>query len=425
MASSLRRKHFIFEYMASSVLKSPLQIKYKQLLCVVLLFVVFVSRAQQFSEKAILDSVSKTGFYNIAVTPELSSYIKTDFSDFRIANDKNQYQPYIISTVKKFFNSNNYTALEILKNETADSGRSILILKNTQAKQISSIALKIRNAAVSRNATISGSDNGQKWFTIKEDITLTKESSNDKDYFIQTLSFPGSSYYYYKLVIENAKNDPLNILEAGYFTNMEYKNINVYIDNPLPVFAQIDSSDHYSYISVEQPLPYHIERISIHVSGPPFFKRDIELIKQDGAVSSFQISSDSIFYFYVPVFNSKKFLLRIYNGDNPPLHISSVITVQEGRNIITYLEAGKQYTLLMHDSTATMPVYDLQHFKDSIIIRAEPLKILSFETVNANNKDAGSLWTNKLLWIIIIAAVIVLGLFTLRLTKEVQQKHSQ
>src|SRR5882672_12772849 len=114
--------------MASLVSGSQLQIKFKQSVIVVL-FISSVLKAQHFSEKAKLDTVSKTGFYSINITPELSSYLKTDFSDLRIADENEQYQPYVISSANKFYYRNNYTALKILKNEITDSGRSILIIE--------------------------------------------------------------------------------------------------------------------------------------------------------------------------------------------------------------------------------------------------------------------------------------------------------
>jgi hypothetical protein len=413
---------YLFVNMASLVSGSQLQIVFKQSFIVVLLFIASASKAQHFSEKAKLDTVIKTGFYSISITSELSSYIKTDFSDLRITDEREQYLAYLISSPHNFSYGDSYSVLKITKNEITDSGRSVIILENQQGNLISSIALKIRNAAVSRNATISGSDDEQKWFAVKEGISLEKELSNDEDRYVQTLSFPGSSYRYYKLVIENGKNDPLNILEAGYFTSVEYKKTDNYIANPSVIFRQIDSSDHNSYIFVEQSYAYHTEKISINVEGPPFFKRDVDLIRANGNVSSFQIASGNVFSFYTPLFNDKKFFLRIYNGDNLPLHIANVYTAQESKNVITFLQAGKQYHLLMNDSSAIKPVYDLQQFKDSIIQNVQELKILSFKKIEQVKKEETTLWINKLLWPIIIVVVLVLATLTFRLTKEIQQK---
>ena len=39
----------------------------------------FIAKAQPFKNKAAIEPVAQTGFYAIPVTPELSSFLKTDF----------------------------------------------------------------------------------------------------------------------------------------------------------------------------------------------------------------------------------------------------------------------------------------------------------------------------------------------------------
>ena len=52
--------------------------------------------AQNFTEKANLQSITTDGFYSISITPQLSSYITVDYKDLRIADDKSQFVPYVI-----------------------------------------------------------------------------------------------------------------------------------------------------------------------------------------------------------------------------------------------------------------------------------------------------------------------------------------
>ena len=55
-------------------------------LAIVGLLYSFFATAQQFQYRSNLDTVTSSGFYAIPITPELSSHLKTDFSDFRIAD---------------------------------------------------------------------------------------------------------------------------------------------------------------------------------------------------------------------------------------------------------------------------------------------------------------------------------------------------
>ncbi len=260
-----------------------------------------------------------------------------------------------------------------------------------------------------------------KWYTIAENIELEKRFVTENDRYIQTISFPGSSYSYFKITIENGKNNPLNIIEAGRYAEIQYRSINPYLTNPPVNFIQQDSSDHNTYIKIHQLAAYHIDKITIKVNGPKFFRREANVVS-DNSVSDFQISSDSAFSFFLPTFNDKNWYIKIYNGDNPPLHISDVITEQESKQMIAYLESGKKYHVLMNDSLAAKPVYDLQQFKDSIPADIPYLQILSFESIAQKNQVTSKFISEKLLWSIIVGVLIILGIFTFRLTKEVERK---
>jgi hypothetical protein len=379
------------------------------------------STAQKFAEKANLEPVKATGFYSIDITPELSSYITSSFSDLRIADDKDQSLPYIIRTKQPSFFTDNYTKLPITGNELTDSGRSVLIVENLTQQKISAIALLIRNAAVTRMAAISGSDDMSRWFTIAENISLEKQFVGEDDRYIQTVYFPTSSYKFFKITIENGKNNPLNIMEAGRYADVEYKKVYSYYTNPSPVFLQTDSSDHNTYIKVHQPAAYHVGKASLKINGPRFFKRDLDIINGAG-ISNFKISSDILPDFYLPSFNDTNWTIKIYNGDNLPLKIAGVTTYQESKMMIAYLEAGKSYHLLMNNSLATKPVYDLQQFKDSIPYNIPGLKIISYEKIDFATADNNLIISSKWLWPLIITVLVILGFFTFRLTKEIEKR---
>ncbi len=399
-----------------------IQVRNSSILFVIALLLVSTANAQNFAMKAILASAEKTGFYAINVIPQLSSYTGIHFNDLRIADEKEQFLAYVIRTKAPAFYNNNYEKFSIIKNELQDSGKSTIIIENQKQENINSIALQIRNAAVSRTVNISGSDDLKKWYAIAEDIQLEKRFAADNDRYIQTISFPSSSYRYFKITIENGKNNPLNIIEAGKYVELQNKPVNVYLLNPPVNFIQQDSSDHNTYIRIHQTAPYHIDKITIKVNGPKFFKREAEVVLHNNNTSGFQISSDSLFSFYLPIFNDRDWHIKIYNGDNPPLHIMDVITEQEPKQIIVYLEKEKKYHLLMDDSLASKPVYDLQQFKDSISGDIPQLQILSFEKVAGKNQTAPKFISDKWLWPLIIVVLIVLGIFTVHLTKEVERK---
>jgi hypothetical protein len=395
--------------------------KNRSILFLTTLLVSVSVRAQQFSEKAIFGTVSQTGFYAINITPELSAYAGKDFSDLRIVNEKGQFMAYLIRSKTPQFYGNTYNEFPILKNEVTDSGKSIIVIENKNQEKLFDIAVWIRNAAVSRKADISGSDDMIKWYTVAEGLDLEKKVVTENDKYIQTIEFPVSSYRYFKIIIENGKNNPLNIIEARRYIETQHKYDNSYLLNPAVNFIQIDSSNHNSYIKVHQNAPYHIDKVTIKINGPKFFSRKAEIVLRN-AISDFQISSDSSFVFYVPTFNDMDWYIKINNGDNSPLRITNIITEQESKQIVTFLEGGKNYHLLMNNSLATRPVYDLQQFKDSISVNIPDLHILSIQKINDKAQITSSNIFEKWLWPLIIIVILVLAIFTFYLSKEVERK---
>lgn len=379
--------------------------------------------AQNFSVKAKLDAVDKSGFYSINITPQLSSYIENDFCDLRIADDKEKFVAYILRTTKPAFSTRDYIKLPIIKNELADSGRSMLILQNHGEQKISVIALILKNAAVSRTATISGSDDINHWFTIDEDIYFQKQFVTDSDKYVQTIQFPTSTYKYLKIVIDNRKNNPLNIIEVGMYADTKNKATSSYTINPIPFFNQTDSTDNITYLNIKQVASYHFDKIRLLIKAPHFYKRNIDIVTSE-STTLFELVSGKETAFDVQTCNDTSILIKIYNGDNPALKIDSVLTEQENKQIVTYLEAGKNYYLLMHDSSAIKPVYDLKQFKDSISFDIPALNIVSFEKLNTEQPNTGMRVSKNWIWPVIIAMIIILGFFSLRLIKAVNTKDS-
>lgn len=374
--------------------------------------------------------MAKTGFYTVNITPELSSYVKTDFSDLRVMDDKDKQVPYVIRSVTPpvYINSSTYAPLAILKNDIADSGKTILVIKDTGKLEASNLLLHIRNASVSRIANLSGSDDGKHWYSVIENISLQKTYAVDGSSYLAEIRFPYNNYRFLKLVIYNGKNDPLNIMAVKKgavitYSAVDFADVSRYKINPACNYAQIDSSDGYTYIRLHNPKPYHVSRISIKISAPKFFKRDADVIVPYRPVANFTIKSDTLFNFYVPVFNSMDWVIKIFNGDNPPLLIKSITTLQEATAIVPYLEEGKAYKLVMSDANAATPKYDLQQFKDSIPDYLQQVKVGTVQPIPKTMQSANkSIFKKSWIWAVIIAILVGLIFFTTQLTKEVAKK---
>ncbi len=159
-----------------------------------------------------LDSVKESGFYNIELTPELTAHLKTDYSDIRIVNDSNKWVPHQlrIPDADRCIMATN-SIMKIIKNDHSNSNSEIIVLNKDSA--ISKLKLILRNTAVERYCTLTGSDDLQNWFIINDSVLLKPEAGEELKSSIE-INFPSSSYKYFKVSINNKGKDPLNIFEV-------------------------------------------------------------------------------------------------------------------------------------------------------------------------------------------------------------------
>ena len=397
--------------------------------------------AQQYGYKAPLDTIKKNGFYRIAVTPELSAHIKTDFSDLRVIDDNDKWVPHIIKPDLPFFQENAFQEFPIISYEIADSGRSALIINNTgngiiadnqKSYGINEIVLFIKNASVSRYATLSGSNDKIHWYIIAENSLLNRNYQTPENYFTCSVKFATSDYKYFKLTINNENTDPLNIIKAGSYLVFSFQPYgSIYLTNPNGIISQKDSSDGKSYIKFQQSKAVHIDRIALQITGSPFFERTgavylplndtMDNVINPLPVLDFSISSKKENTIEIKRIKAKTLYLVINNKDNPPLQINSIETRQLENSIITYLEKGKHYYLLTDNTAALKPDYDLEIFKDSIPALIDTIGIGTFSNIEKNDPQVKKSNSNKWwLWPAITVAIVMLGYLTWKLMADMK-----
>lgn len=392
-------------------------------------FASLVSFAQQFKYTAQLNRVDSTGFYAITIGPQLSAYIKTDFADIRIIDKNKQWVPHLLQAGSPVLMDNLFTTFPILQNTVTDSGKNLLVIENTIPEGIYSLKLFLKNAAVSRTAILSGSDNQHEWFIIDDKISIARSYEMVKDEYLQEINFPLTKYRYLKIVIDNLRNDPLFITKAGFYTQPGSKKITQYLDNPPPTFSQKDSNN-YSYVEVRQGENYQFDRIAITISGSKFYNRDLQICLPGfgkthapgpaSVIGNFKLLSAMPAIFEVPRTKTSSFFIIIKNADNPPLKIEKVSTQQQPVSLVTYLQKGEKYNLVLGDSLALFADYDLQSFKDSISV-VHPLNyenVQAIAKVSATNPINN---TNRWVWAAIIFAGVVLSFLTYRLTGDINK----
>lgn len=388
--------------------------------------------AQQFHYRSDLDTIAETGFYTIPVTPSLSRYLKTDLSDIRITDNKGQCVPHIIYL--PYGNQTDHNVLvdiPVIKKDNSGS-RTVIMVSKTAIDKLSNLFLVINNTTASRFASLSGSDDKTNWFTIADSILLRDPVSMQDSKSAFTINFPPVAYAYFRVIIFNGRNDPLNIKQVMTETPALQEVVERYVENPKTSFNQTDTTG-FSLIRVENTDSFHFDNILFRVDFPKYFERNTRLylsypgsiaeLSRMNAVTDFILSSNNIKGYTTQLSKNKIFYLLIENKDNPPLRINEITTIQEKRQIIAYLEKGKEYHLLLGAPEAYLPDYDLLNFRNVIprdLPVISPGKITSLTSdYHRPVKQKNTKWW---IWPAIGIIILLLSLLTLGLTRDMHNR---
>ena len=380
----------------------------------------------QYPFTASIEKTNKTGAHRIDLTPEIISRAMRNLADIRIIDDNKKQVPYIIRSELPVFRENNFLELKIASVKKAADKQTHIEIENPSARIVSALFLVVRNNEAYRTVSISGSDDGENWYVIRENIALSQVSSASADRYIQVLEFPKSSYRFFDITINGKNILPVNIIKAGTYEDLLRSG--KFTINPSPVLNQKDSGK-YSYIYTRFKNAYRTDEIEIRLSGARYFQRNCTIIeKQRGLEVSRQnvvLRSDNTNRF-TTYFKSSELELIIENEDNPPLRVDSIRSFQLNQYLFAYLDSAKTYHLGFGDSLLKAPVYDISYFKDSlinnvIIAKSGEIKSNNISTTEAEHKK--SVFGKTQLWLVIGAVLLFLLYLTVRMAKEVNKKN--
>lgn len=382
----------------------------------------------KFKWQAELPEVKQSGFYNILIDPAVNTHLKEDLSDIRIYNNGKEV-PYILKS-ENASSSTSFHEYTIVENKSTNKWTQ-LILQNVSKSRINNISLIIKNSDVKKKARLSGSDDKQNWYIIKDNYNLEAVYSGQNTFEVKVLDFPLSDYEYYKLDIEDSLSAPIKILKAGYYdTQVEEAK---YISIPAPIISQKDSSNKRSYIKVSFNSPQFIDRLKIEVEGPAYFLRPIRIAKliQDRKLTYWEslyqdeLRSNHDNILLLDHYFTDHFYLIIENNDNQPLTVKSITGFQLTHYLTAKLDQGQKYTLKFGNKDMGYPTYDLEYFRDSIptstpIIKAENITNIDIQKAQVDKDDffKSTIW----IWVAICIVIALLGYMSYRMLKDMKKE---
>ncbi len=406
------------------------------LVCVSII-TIWQSNAQEFAWRASVTGINSDGFSRILLSPEIISKLKNDFEDIRMYDSENKEIPYIFESERPIEYNDYFVEYKIIEKteQTQWPYYTRLVIHNPKKNDISNIQLVIRNSDVSKSLKLSGSDDNKSWYSIKDGYRFHSMYSDETTSVIKIIDFPVSNYEYYEVLIDDWKNNPINIVKAGYFNTSVEKG--KYTNTVEPEISQLElKKEKQSLVKIVFPEKTRLNKITFKVEGPDFYYREAELQIRDSSlnkrkqyefnfqtISSIVISSNNLNTWYFDNLNTDVIYLRINNFDDAPIKIQSVEAEQLNHYLVCKLEKSKKYTLKFGNQNLETANYDLKYFKDKIpktipIIKTSDIKSLSISDKAQN----GFVLDKRFIWAAIILVAVFLVYMITRMLKDMKSQ---
>ena len=408
-------------------LQKTIQMKTKILL---FLFVCSFGFAQ--SHKATIENVKEDDFHKIFISPEVRSASKDNLDYFRILDKSQKEVPFVVFTNSNR-NASLYQKLEILNKFSINDSISTFIINNYNAKYNGEIAIVISNSEISKNITITGSNDQKEWFGLVSNQLLSNLNNENGTSVEKIISFPSNNYKFLKIVFNDKKSLPINVLDIGYYKG-EQKAIETTVLKDFNYKISVDKKNKKTIITFLSDNFQKVDGISFQIATKLFsrnakiliektrtIKRQTKNYKEE--VANFLLNSNTSNSFQLNGFFEKEFTIEIENQDNQPLNLSKIKVLQNSLYVILDLKTNEKYEVVI-DSTLSKPQYDIANFafnsKDYPKATISNLTKIESAKENASEKP---FWQSKVfMWICILFGIAIIGYFAMGLLKDMKKE---
>ncbi|ALI99344.1 DUF3999 family protein [Rufibacter tibetensis] len=394
--------------------------------------------AQDFAWQAQLAPASQQGYHRILLSPQVTGYSQPNLEDVRLFNPNGQQVPYLLRTEVPVQYRTLFKPYQILSYTRRPGGVSEVLVHNPEKRSINNISLRIGNAEVQKQVSLSGSDDQQVWYVLKDRDLLYAIRNTKSTSEVKLLDFPLSNYRYFKLQLNDSTSTPLNILQAGYYDT--FSEAGKYTRIPIQALTRRDSAEnHTTYLRISFGQPVYPEQVALYISAPQLYHRPGKLVLGEQKVYERRrrkrrqarmkeisvpllLSSNAPAALDLPRQKVEQLTIQIENADNPPLSIDSVQVLQLNRYLIAALEPNQTYTLRFGNEKLNAPEYDLQYFQDSIPKEMPIVQVQNFKILSAVKSKKQPKSSKILIWAAIAVLAVGLGYMTVRLLRDMEKK---
>ena len=426
--STFRRKGILLKYNYQKMNFNKINISLLSLICLLISTFTYgqISNYQYLTELKGIDQQ----WHQITLPTEIYGTIKTDYSDIRVFGITEQdtvEAPYLLYKDQTEAVDQARTFKQI--NEVQKGNAYYYTFESPVETSINKITLDVKDSNFDWNVQLEGSQNQNEWFTILKDYRIVAIKNELTNYQFTKLQFPAAKYRYFRLRIPT--EDPPKLVNAKL--SFQEKAKPAYTNYPLQSFSVTENKDKKQTIievQLQQPSPINVLKIKVADQLDYYRPIRIQYLRdsvktQKGwhynylSYSKQTLHSVDTADFLLPPKTVQHLRIIIYNQDNEPLQIESVIAKGFPAYLVARFNKEAKYYLAYGYAKARTPRYDIGRFKENIPTAITTLQLGITQKVKQTAKQA-PLFTNQVwLWALMAGLIVVLGGLSLKMMREV------
>ncbi len=433
----------------------------KFLLFVIFLLILKIAYNQSFSWQADLPTISVNGYYNIALSPEITAKLNKDFADIRIFDEAGNEIPYIFHREPIPTYENIYQKLDVIKKEQ-NNDYTELMVKNEAKSNMQNLVLQIKEQECKSRLMIFASNDSEQWIPIdtnyhfktvnhpwlwSNSYTISDALWRDNGHFnhseIRIFHKDLKNYLFYKLKVQNYNNKKISIQNVGMYDLQ--KQAVAYNSIPVGSIKRSNSKQKTkTNLLIRFDTLHFVDKIELNINETGYYDRVTNLKNRsrgtrrkpfkrrrnkysDFVFFSFQLKSYSFNHIYLDDLYTDIIQFEILNHNDEPLQIESVKAFEQKKYLTAQLEMEKKYRIEFGGDNVRPPIYDLQDFKDNLpenIVKIKPKTPKKIVANNSNSKIA-NIFSKKMVWIALVVVALLLLILSVKMIRDMNTRQSK
>jgi hypothetical protein len=386
---------------------------------------------EQYKFRRELNGISEQ-WHKIILPEEVFGKTSTDLTDIRIfgitANNDTLETPYFLRIATDRV-STKEISFKTLNPSHNDKGYYFTFEIPT-IEAINQIKLDFNQNNFDWQINLEGSQNQTDWFTVIENYRIVSIRNEIADFQFTTLTFPRSTYRFFRLRINSKEKPDLNsaTITQHEITEGTFRNYSI-----RKFHTRENKETKQTEIDIELQLPVQVSQLKISVNNTYDYYRPVTIKYLTDSIKTEQgwkynystlangtLNSMEENEFKFNSTTVQRLKIVIHNQDNQPLSIGRIQVKGYVHELVARFTEHATYFLTYGNNKAAKPNYDIDHFIDQVPITLKALELGNeFENEKAKEPLTEPIFKNmNWLWVIMGILILVLGWFSIKMMRK-------